>query len=84
MHRSLDDRREQGEEVLQDSCIYLAPGEKSRLPLRAIVFEFAREMGHRRISPGPVAPSLTLPLGSNRYAVLRASPSSGRTVLPLR
>ena len=24
MHRSLDDRREQGEEVLQDSCIYLA------------------------------------------------------------
>ena len=46
MHRSVYVRREQDEDVLQDSCIYLskqeasyAPGEKSRLRLRAIVFE---------------------------------------------
>ncbi len=30
-------------------------------------------MDHRRILPGPIAPPLTQPSGSNRYAVFRAS-----------
>ena len=95
MHRSVYVRREQDEDVLQDSCIYLskqeasyAPGEKSRLRLRAIVFEcklaLRREMMFY-ITNGVPIPSWTRLVPQTDLPFLYGSPwmDGGISAVPL-